>query len=439
MRHLVIGIGDLAHLDDGTSGLINGNQMSDENKLISKNMGILINDGIIEKVQPQEELIDEYIPSMSKNLQKNFEILEINNIKITNAGGNAVIPGLIDSHTHLIWSGDRSNEVSLRMNGMSYREISEMGGGIKHTVTETRKSNEDLLIDLGARRLKEALRNGTTAMEAKSGYGLNTESELRLTSIMNDLSIDKNNPSIDITWMGAHDIPPKIDNKKISKSEYIEELINIQLPEIIEQGYARNCDVFCEPGWFNIEETERIIDASSKAGLSIRLHIDEFSNGNGAELAAKKNVETADHALYSTDEGREKMAKSNVIQGFLPGAPYTMGLDKWPPINQCIENEQPWTISTDFNPNCRILSLPSIASICVQRLGVNPLATLCAATRNAASSVVHRTEKPHGMIKEGYVANINILNGEKWQGWCLQQGSSPFKATILEGNTVIHN
>ena len=120
-------------------------------------------------------------------------------------------------------------------------------------------------------------------------------------------------------------------------------------------------------------------------------------------------------------------------------APYTMGLDKWPPINQCIENEQPWTISTDFNPNCRILSLPSIASICVQRLGVNPLATLCAATRNAASSVVHRTEKPHGMIKEGYVANINILNGEKWQGWCLQQGSSPFKATILEGNTVIHN
>ena len=97
------------------------------------------------------------------------------------------------------------------------------------------------------------------------------------------------------------------------------------------------------------------------------------------------------------------------------GAPYTMGLDKWPPINQCIENEQPWTISTDFNPNCRILSLPSIASICVQRLGVNPLATLCAATRNAATSVVHRTEKPHGMIKEGYVANINILNGEKWQ------------------------
>ena len=221
MRHLVIGIGDLAHLDDGTIGLITGNEMIDENKLISKNMGILINDGIIEKVQPQEELIEEYMPSIKKNLPKNLEILEINNLRITNAGGNAVIPGLIDSHTHLIWSGDRSNEVSLRMKGMSYREISEMGGGIKYTVTETRKSNEDFLINLGERRLKEALRNGTTAIEAKSGYGLDTESELRLTSIMNDLSIKKNNPSIDITWMGAHDIPPKIGSKEISKSEYI--------------------------------------------------------------------------------------------------------------------------------------------------------------------------------------------------------------------------
>jgi|TARA_B100001540_G_scaffold316691_1_gene347243 imidazolonepropionase len=438
MRHLVIGIGELAHLDDGTTGLIYGNQMNDEEKLISKNLGIFIENGVISKIRPDEELIDEYAPSIKKNLQKSFELINLSDILVTNAGGNAVIPGLIDGHTHLIWSGDRSNEISLRMKGMSYREISELGGGIKHTVNETRNSNDELLTKLGEIRLKEALRNGTTAIEAKSGYGLSTESELRLTSIMNDLSMNQKNPSIDITWMGAHDTPPKIAGKEISKREYIEEIINIQLPEIVEQGYARNCDVFCEPGWFNIEETERIIDASSKEGLSTRLHIDEFSDGQGAELAAKKSVETADHALYSSEEGREKMSKANVIQGFLPGAPYTMGLDKWPPINYCIENNQPWTISTDFNPNCRILSLPSIASICVQRLGINPLATLCAASRNAGESVVHRTEKQHGMIKEGYVANINILNGEKWQGWCLQQGTSPFKATILEGNPVVH-
>ncbi len=436
MRHLVIGIGELAHLDDGTEGLISGEEMSNDESLISKGLAILIENNLISKIKPEEELIEEYIPSFNQKIEKSnkISITRIKNTVVTHVGRNSIIPGLIDSHTHLLWDGDRSNEVSLRMKGMSYSEISKSGGGITYTVNETRKSTDEKLAKLGKERLKEALRNGTTALEAKSGYGLTTESELKLTSIMNDLSIDEKNPSIDITWMGAHDIP-----REKHKADYIEELINKQIPEISSQGYARNCDVFCEPGWFTIEETERIIDNASKSGLSIRLHIDEFKEGGGAELAAKKGVDTADHALYSNEEGREKMSKANVIQGFLPGAPYTMGLDKWPPINECIENNQPWTIATDFNPNCRILSIPSIASICVQKLGINPLATLCATTRNAGISVVHRTEKPHGIIKEGYVANLNILNGEKWEGWCLQQGSSPFKATILEGSTVIHS
>ena len=435
MRHLVIGIGELVHLDNGKEGLICGDDMLNEEHLISKGLAILIENNIISKIKPEEELIEEFLPSFNQKIEKHNKIIvnKINDTLVTQVGRNSIIPGLIDSHTHLLWDGDRSNEVSLRMKGMSYSEISKAGGGITYTVNETRKSTDETLAKLGKERLKEALRNGTTALEAKSGYGLTTESELKLTSIMNDLSIDETNPSIDITWMGAHDIP-----KEKEKADYIEELINKQIPEISSQGYARNCDVFCEPGWFTIEETERIIENASNSGLSIRLHIDEFKDGGGADLAAKKGVDTADHALYSNDDAREKMSKANVIQGFLPGAPYTMGLDKWPPIKQCIENNQPWTIATDFNPNCRILSIPSIASICVQKLGINPLATLCAATRNAGISVLHRTEKPHGIIKEGYVANMNILNGGKWEAWCLQQGSSPFKATILEGATVIH-
>lgn len=416
--------------------------MSDEESLISEKSSLLIENGLISKILPEDEMLDEFLPSFNKNDTAKYKNkvtkLMIGNSNVTHVGGLSVIPGLIDGHTHLLWSGDRSNEVSLRMKGMNYSEISAAGGGISHTVNETRKSTDDNLKKLGEIRLKEALRNGTTAIEAKSGYGLSTESELRLTSIMNDLAIDSKNPSIDITWMGAHDIPSKKGNKNKIKSDYIEEIINIQIPEIIEQGYARSCDVFCEPGWFSIEETERIIDTASNAGLSIRLHIDEFKDGGGANLAAIKGVDTADHALFSNDEGRSEMAKSNVIQGFLPGAPYTMGLSKWPPIKHCIDNNQPWTIATDFNPNCRILSMPSIASMCVQNLGINPLAILCAATRNAGLSVLHRTEKPHGIIKKGYVANLNIVNGENWEGWCLQQGSSPFKATILEGDTVIH-
>ena len=436
MRHLLIGIGQLAHLDDGTTGLILGENMKNDEKLVSKGMAILIENDMISKISPEEELIEEFLPNYKKeNYQNSKVVKEIveKNIKVTHAGGNSVIPGLIDSHTHLIWSGDRSNEVSMRMKGMTYQEISKAGGGIKYTVNETRNSSEERLIELGISRLKESLRNGTTAIEAKSGYGLNAESELMLTSVMNDISSDDKLPSIDITWMGAHDIP-----EKVNKKDYIEEIINIQMPEIIQQGFARSCDIFCEPGWFDLEETERIINAAKSSGFSTRLHIDEFQDGGGAELAAQMEVETGDHALFSNPEGRHLMSKAGVVQGFLPTAPFTMGLKKWPPIKYCIEEEMPWSIATDFNPNCRVLSLPSVASICVQRLGIDPLSTLCAATRNASQSVIHRTEKEHGMIKEGYLANMNILNGDKWEGWCLQLGTSPFSATILEGNTVIH-
>ena len=188
MHHLVIGIGELAHLDDGTNGLICGEKMTNEENLISKGMGLLIKNGLISKISPEEEMIEEFLPSfnyneISKYTNKvtNFNIEGIN---VTHTGGHSVIPGLIDGHTHLLWSGDRSNEVSLRMKGMSYSDISAAGGGISYTVNETRKASDEVLKTLGERRLKEALRNGTTAIEAKSGYGLSTESELRLTSII---------------------------------------------------------------------------------------------------------------------------------------------------------------------------------------------------------------------------------------------------------------
>ena len=436
MRHLIIGIEELVHLDDGTNGAIVGENMKNQENLISKGNGILIEDNIITKIAPEEDLIEEFLPNFKKfDFDNNYivKVIRNDNIKITHTGGNSVIPGLVDSHTHLIWSGDRSNELSMRMKGMSYKEISNSGGGIKYTVDQTRNSTAEFLFSQGKSRMKEALRNGTTAMEAKSGYGLSVESELLLTSVMNDLSIEKGLPSIDITWMGAHDFPEKKD-----KNDYIDEIINEQLPEIIEQGFARSCDVFCEPGWFSIEDTESIIDAAKVFGLSTRLHIDEFTDGSGAELAAEKSVETADHALFTSLEGRELLRKSNVNQGFLPTAPFTMGLDRWPPIEYCIENEMPWTIASDFNPNCRVLSLPSVASICVQRIGIDPLSVLCATTRNAANTVIHNTEIKHGMIKEGYLANMNVVNGDKWEGWCLQLGTSPFCATIIEGETVKH-
>ncbi|MGB1549577.1 MAG: imidazolonepropionase, partial [Candidatus Poseidoniaceae archaeon] len=376
---------------------------------------ILVEDHIIRKVAESEELKSEF---------SSAEIIDLE--------GNAVIPGLVDSHTHLLWAGDRSREVSWRQRGLTYRQISDKGGGIGATVIPTRKSSDSELAHLGIERMREALRNGTTHMEAKSGYGLNTETELRLLTIAESISAVQGLPSLDLTWLGAHAAPPSS-----SIESYFEEIISDQLPAIIEQGIARSADVFCEPGWFNIEQTEEIMKASRDGGLDLRLHIDEFEDGGGGQLAAELQVTTADHAHYTGDDARAAMSESGVNCGFLPGTPYSMGSD-YPPFAHCLDNEWAWTIASDFNPNCRTLSLPFISSILVQRNEISPITSLAACTRNSAITTPHPSGLTHGQIVEGGIANLNIIDGPWWEAWCLQPGHSPFAATMLEGEMIYH-
>ena len=167
------------------------------------------------------------------------------------------------------------------------------------------------------------------------------------------------------------------------------------------------------------------------------MHIDEFTNGGGGELAADLKVVTADHAHYTPDETRMKMEASGVNTGFLPGTPYTMGA-AWPSFNQAIRDEYRWSIATDFNPNCNILSLPFIGSLLVHRNKVDPLAALVAASRNPSETTPHPSGLTHGRIEVGAVANLNVINGVQWESWCNQPGSSPFKATMLNGELHYH-
>ena len=167
------------------------------------------------------------------------------------------------------------------------------------------------------------------------------------------------------------------------------------------------------------------------------MHIDEFEDGGGGELAAEMRVQTADHAHYTNDEARISMCNAGVNTGFLPGTPYSMGAE-YPPFKKCIENEWVWSIATDFNPNCRTLSLPFIASVLVQRNEISPITTLAACTRNSAETTPHPSGLVHGQIIEGGIANLNIVDGPWWEGWCLQPGHSPFAATMLEGELIFH-
>tara|TARA_Y100001954_G_scaffold2023_1_gene2763 strand:- start:1014 stop:2216 length:1203 start_codon:yes stop_codon:yes gene_type:complete len=359
-----------------------------------------------------------------------IEEFESSDANFVDVGGRAIVPGFIDAHNHLLWSGDRFNEHNLRMQGHSYADIAGMGGGIMQTVSSTRGSTDGALLDIGRTRLSEALRNGTTFVEAKSGYGLSTEHELRLLSIVNRLKSETNLPSIHSTWMGAHAVTPNQ-----TYASYTEEILSEQLPAVLDSELAESADVFCEPGWFSIEQSEDILRASRRGGLNLRMHIDEFTDGGGGELAAELNVMTADHAHHTPMEARIAMKEAGVITGFLPGTPYFNG-DQWPDFIAVQDMAIPFSMATDFNPNCYTNSIPFIGSLAVQRNGMSPYDALYCVTRQAARSTPRSDGIEHGVIKEGAIANFNILKSRHWESWCMTPSSSPVHSTCLEGEYI---
>jgi imidazolonepropionase len=387
--------------------------------------GIVVEGGVIVKITDSESLREEYsMPNEIRSVVGDTVCFDLQQ--------SPVVPGLIDTHTHLLWAGDRSQEISWRREGKSYADIASLGGGIQHTVEQTRLASDDQLHALGYQRLREALNTGTTHLEAKSGYGLSVESELRLLKVAEQLNGVGHTPSIDHTWMGAHDVP-----KGQNAEAYVESVISEQLPAVVEQNIARSADVFCEPGWFSVEQSESILQASRQAGLDLRMHVDEFVDGGGGDLASELRVQTADHAYHTSLESRLNMKEGGVNTGFLPGTPYAMG-DAWPNMDEIVEHAIPFTLASDFNPNCRTLSLPFMCSLMVQRCGMHPLQALAAVSVNAAKTTPHPSGLPHGIIAEGAAANFNIIDGHHWESMVLRPSSSPFSATVLNGDFIAH-
>ena len=420
---LILNAGEIAHLDSSPNiSAISGEGMRDRDSNISPSgLGILIQDGKFSTINDSESLQAEFAPDWDGETS-------CSEYTIIDAKGCAIIPGLIDSHTHLIWGGDRSSEMRLRQSGMTYREISEMGGGIRHTVSSTRLLSLNDMVLTGQSRLNAAAKYGTCAMEIKSGYGLDTDTELRLLEAAQVLS-KKSEISIFPTWLGAHDFPHGKD-----RSQYIDELLNDQLPKVADQGIAKWCDVFCEEGWYDIGETESIVNHAKEFGLESRLHVDEFVDSDGLALAAQLGSVSADHVAKSNSDSRQKASDAGTMQTFLPGTPYVLGKPLNLPFVECIENNWAFSLATDFNPNCRMLSLPLVANICCTRMGLDPLAALIASTINPATTLGDKTIT--GTISEGVSANLNILWSANVDGWCQTPGESPFTQSIISGNIV---
>jgi len=421
MRLMLLNTGPVATLASGDiNSPLTGTDMSNtESLVLDGENGILVERDFISKISSSEELAVE------------FGTEDNSTLRVIDCQGKAIIPGFVDSHTHLLWGGDRANEMQLRHNGMTYSDIAKSGGGIQKTVKYTRNFSNDGLCKLGIKRITRALEFGTTTMECKSGYGLSVDSELKLLEV-NQLLSELTPMGLHSTWLGAHDVP-----KEISMEDYVDELIHIQLPAVVDQGFASYADVFCEPGWFSLEDTELIVKAASELGLASRLHVDEFVDGGGLALAGELGAISGDHVGHSSASARQLASESGVMQTFLPGTPYILGHDLESPLKQCIDNNWAFSLASDFNPNCRTLSIPFVGSLATHRLGLSPIEALVAVTRNPATTLLNSTDGPlAGSIRQGGPADLLILDSEYIDAWCQMPGDNPIYKTIKSGTVV---
>ena len=363
---------------------------------------------------------------------KTNEILESYTAKtIIDASHKVVMPGFVDPHTHLIFVKTRENEFEMRLQGKSYKEISQTGGGIRASIQDVRNAYLEELVYLGLKRINKMLEMGTTTIEAKSGYGLTTESELKMLKaiqMINEIS------DMDIipTFLGAHEYP---EEYKDDHEKYIDILINEMLPEVKAQNLAGYCDIFCEEHVFTVSESRRILNAAKELGFKIRFHADELEPIGGAELAAEIGAMSADHLVAISDEGIRKLKEASVIPILLPATTFSLGLTKYAPARKMIDAGLPVALATDFNPgSCNCDSQQLVASLACLQMKMLPAEAVNAITINAAHSL--ERGKLVGSLEVGKQADVIILDMPTYQYLPYHLGSNTVETVIKKGKII---
>ena len=268
--------------------------------------------------------------------------------------GGWITPGLIDAHTHLIFAGNRANEFELRLQGASYEDIARAGGGIISTVKACREADEAELFELGRQRLNALAKEGVTTVEIKSGYGLNTETELKILRVARELG-EHHHVDVKTTFLGAHAIPPEY---KDNSDGYVDLIINEMLPAVIAENLADAVDVFCENIAFNLEQTERVLSAAKAAGLEIKLHAEQLTNMGGSALAARLGAKSVDHIEYLDEAGVKALSESGTCAVLLPGAFYFLRETQKPPIDYCANTVYLWCSPATLTQAHRLFAQP---------------------------------------------------------------------------------
>ena len=327
--------------------------------------------------------------------------------EIIDCRGGVLTPGLVDSHTHAVFGKPRFEEQELRAEGHDYMEIAQRGGGIHSSVRDFRERGEDELYELALPRLCSLASYGTTTVEIKSGYGLSVDDELKALRVIGRLAAAAPMRVV-ATWLGAHEIPHEYRSSQTRRAEFIELLLNDLLPRVREQGIARFADAFCEPGVFTIQETRRILEASRKSGLGLKIHADELEPCGGAELAASLNAVSADHLAAISGTGITALSKSPTVATLLPGTMLFLGKSRQAPARSLIAAGAAVALATDFNPGTSpTVNFPLMLTLGVSQLKMSVSEVLVAATVNGAAALGLAGET--GQIAPGFAADLALF------------------------------
>ncbi|MDC0718035.1 imidazolonepropionase [Nannocystis bainbridge] len=385
---------------------------------VREGWSVVVRAGTIAWAGPDAELKPERVPAGAVELD---------------CRGRALLPGLVDSHTHLVWGGDRKDELEMRLAGADYEAIFAAGGGILSSVRKTRERDEDTLLAESATRLRRMVRAGTTAVEIKSGYGLDLETELRQLRVARRLA-EETGVRVVTTCLAAHALPAELRDRPEGRQEFVRRVGDEVLPAVVAAGLADFCDVFCDRGAFTPEETRQILLRARALGLPIRLHANEFGHTGGALLAAEFGARSADHLLHLDDVERAALRDAGVVATLLPGTSLVLGKG-FADGRALVKAGVAVAVATDCNPgSCALESLSTVLALACYGNRLSPAEALTATTHNAAASLGLHGER--GRVEVGLAGDLVLLATGDFRDLVYHAGSPLIDAVVHGGRVV---